>query len=148
MKPFTLQAALDYRKRLEDQAKNRLFQARQTENSVIEKLASETKIYQGTITALEDKQQEGMEIGELIRYQTRLDQLKNNIDAIKINLLEKQEIVKQEREHLLNKSREHKIMQRFKEEKNNAWRAYLDKKEAAILDEIGVMRHDTTTSKN
>lgn len=141
VKPFTLNAVLDFRKRLEELAQNRLFEAKKTRDSIAKKLNREQLLLQETITLTEKLQREGVEIVELIRYEEKIVQLTQNIEAIKKNLEDKKIIVQKEHDNLVACSKEHQIMKRLKEEKNKAWRNYLNKKEAAMLDEIGVIRY-------
>ena len=144
MKPFTLQAVLDLRKRREDLAQNRLFEAKQAVKRIETKLLQEQRILTETLNILDSLQKEGIEIGTLIRYEDKIQRLRDNIQAIEKNLQNKKTIVQQVHEMLVACSKEHKIMKRLKEEKNKAWQQYLNKKEVAMLDEIGVMRHDNT----
>jgi flagellar FliJ protein len=141
MKPFTLDAVLNFRKRLEEQAQSRLLKARETVARIEENLAREQLLLQEVMVHKEQRQSEGIEIGELIRYEERITFLGTSIEAIRKNLDSKRKIVIKEHENLLKCSKEHQIMKRLKEEKNRAWRDYLNKKEAAMLDEIGVTRY-------
>ncbi len=141
MKPFTLDAVLNFRKRLEEQAQSRLLKARETVARIEENLAREQLLLQEVMVHKEQRQSEGIEIGELIRYEERITFLGTSIEAIRKNLDSKRKVVAKEHENLLKCSKEHQIMKRLKEEKNRAWRDYLNKKEAAMLDEIGVTRY-------
>ncbi len=142
MKPFSLSAVLDFRKRLEELAQNRLFEARKTVEKIEVKLLGEQNSLKETILSLETLQKEGIEIGDLIRYEAKMELLGSNIEAIKKNLADKKKIAQQEHDNLVKCSKEHQIMKRLKEKKNKAWQNYLNKKEAAMLDEIGVIRYD------
>ena len=142
MKPFSLDTVLNYRKRLEDIAKNRLFEAQSELHKVQEKLTQEETSYAELIITLERRQTEGMEILDLIRYEDQILFTKNRIIAIKKTLAEKISRVAAEREHLIQRSKERKIMEKLKEKQNASWREHLDKKEAALLDEIAIIFHD------
>ena len=142
MKPFTLQTVLDYRKRLEDIAQNRLTEAKKVQEIIKKKLNDEVETLTLFIDETEELQAKGIGITELIRYEERISAQKQNILAIKKNLSEKSKLVKKEQQHLIDRSKERQIMQRLKETQNIAWKRYLDKKEAAMLDEIATTRHD------
>lgn len=142
MKPFSLNAVLDFRKRLEELAQNRLFEARKTVEKIEGKLLDEQQSLIDTIFSLENLQKEGIEIGALMRYEAKIQLISNNVQAIKKNLEDKKKIVQKEHENLVKCSKDHQIMKRLKETKDKAWQNYLSKKEAAMLDEIGVMRYD------
>lgn len=140
-KPFALDIVLDYRKRLEDLAKNRLFEARKVHQIIKEKLKSEQQSLRDTIDKTEQLQREGVDITMLILYEERISSLKTNVEAIKKNVFEKAKIVENERKNVHQRSREYQVMERLKTEQNSAWQRHLDKKEAAMLDEVAIMRH-------
>jgi len=142
MKPFSLDTVLNYRKRLEDIAKNRLFEAQSEQHAVQEKLTQEETSYTDLLNTLERLQAEGIEILELIRYEDQILFTKNRIVAIKKTLAEKISRVVAERDHLIQRSKERKIMEKLKEKQNASWREHLDKKEAALLDEIAIIFHE------
>jgi flagellar FliJ protein len=141
MKPFTLQTILDYRKRLEDIAQHRLIEAKKVREIIKKKLNDEKSALAIFIDETESLQVQGVGITELIRYEDRITAQKNNILAIKKNLSEKSELVQKEQQQLVMRSKERQIMERLKETQNMAWKGYLDKKEAAMLDEIATSRH-------
>lgn len=145
MKPFGLQTVLDYRKRLEDTAQHRLFEARKVYETIQAKLAAEKELYLSLLQTKEQMERKGIEITELIRYEDKIESVQTNIGAIKKNLAEKEKLVDQAQQLLLHRSKERQIMERLKEEQNRAWKNYLDKKEAAMLDEIAIIRHDSDT---
>lgn len=145
MKPFNLQTVLDYRKRLEDIAQHRLIEAKNVEEIIKKKLNDEINALELFINETEVLQAQGIGITELIRYEERISAQKHNILAIKKNLSEKSELVLKEQQHLLLRCKERQIMERLKETQNLAWKGYLDKKEAAMLDEIATTRHESGT---
>jgi flagellar FliJ protein len=145
MKPFNLQTVLDYRKRLEDIAQHRLIEAKNVEEIIKKKLNDEINALELFINETEALQAQGIGITELIRYEERISAQKHNILAIKKNLSEKSEFVLKEQQHLLLRCKERQIMERLKETQNLAWKGYLDKKEAAMLDEIATTRHESGT---
>lgn len=141
MKPFTLDTVLDHRKRLEDIAQNRLFEAKRVYEAIENKLNAEKQNLKELIEITEAKQRKGIEITILIQYEFKISTTKQDIDAIKKNLAAKAKVVAQEQENLIYRSKEKQVMERLKEEQNKAWKDYLNKKEAAMLDEIAIMRH-------
>ena len=145
MKPFSLQTVLDYRKRLEDIGQHRLVEAKNIEEIIREKLHDEVNALALYISESHALQAKGIEITELIRYEERITAQKHNIQAIKKNLTEKSALVQKEQQHLVHCSKERQIMERLKETQNIAWKGYLNKKEAAMLDEIATTRHGSGT---
>ena len=142
MKPFALQTVLDYRKRLEDIAQHRFIEAKKNQETIEKKLSDETSALTLFINKTEELQTQGIGITELIRYEERIAAQKHNITAIKKNLSEKSDLVSKEQQNLVHRCKERQIMERLKETQNKAWKGYLDKKEAAMLDEIATTRHE------
>jgi len=140
-KPFTLDIVLNYRKRLEDVAKNRFFEAKKIHAIIQEKLFSEKNNLTAVILECEKLQSNGVEITKLILFEEKISAGQKNILAIEKNMQEKAKLVDQEKTNLLMRSREYQVMERLKIEQNDSWRQYLDKKEAAMLDEVAIMRH-------
>lgn len=140
-KPFTLDTVLRYRKRLEDVAKNRFFEAKKFHAIIQVKLVNETEKLHTLINQSELLQAEGIEITKLILYEEKISTAQKNVAAIKKTTQEKAKLVRLEQENLLRRSREYQVMERLKYEQNMSWQQHLDKKEAAMLDEIAVMRH-------
>ncbi len=143
MKPFSLENVLTYRKRLEDIAQYRFFEAKKVHQQVERKLAEENSILSELSRRSERLQFEGVNITELIRYEERILQVKTNVKAIAKTLAEKAEIVSREHQNLINRANERQIMERLKERQNKAWAAFLNKKETIMLDEIAILRHDS-----
>ena len=142
MKPFQLDRVLDHRKRLEDIAANRLFEAKRQTKLVQDKLYHETKNLESLIAKTEELQAGTILILDLINYENQIDYLQKNILAIKKKLQEKTESVEKEHKILLERSKGRQIMESLKEKQNRSWKEYLDKNEVAMLDEIAIVRHD------
>ncbi|MFT5698034.1 MAG: flagellar FliJ protein [Desulforhopalus sp.] len=140
-KPFTLDTVLKYRKRLEDLAKNRFLEARKIYSIIQEKLKTEKSTLHSITTECEMLQTEGVEITKLILFEEKISAIQKNIVRIEKTILEKEKIVEQEQQNLLQRSQEYQVMERLKHEQNTSWRQHLDKKEAAMLDEVAIMRH-------
>ena len=143
MKPFAFHTVLNYRKRLEDTARQRLAEAKKAVDAVAKKLGEEQDALAALIHKKERLQEEGINIMELVLYEEQITRAQANIKAIEKNLLDKTEIMHQEQQHLLRRAKDRRIMERLKERQDIAWKAYLDKKELAMLDEIAITRHDS-----
>ena len=143
MKPFAFKTVLSYRKRLEDSAQQRLAEARKVYDAIQKKLHEEKHALSELIKKTELLQREGVNISELILYEDQIARFKSNVKAIEKNLSDKAEIVQQEQQNLIRRAKDRQIMEKLKEHQDIAWRAYLDKKEVAMLDEIAIIRHDS-----
>jgi flagellar FliJ protein len=142
MHPFGLDAVLNYRKRLEDLAQQRFFQAQKVRDTIAQRLHEEKQLLAELIATTMQKQVEGVEISELIFFEERISYVQNNIRNIAVNLTEKNNVVQKEHERLVQKSKDRRIMEKLKQKQNQTWQMYLNKKEAAMLDEIAVIKHD------
>jgi flagellar protein FliJ len=142
MKPFSLDTVLKYRVQLEKIAKNRLYEAEKKRAEVFLQLQQKKAIFKTLINDLARLQSQGMDVVEMIRYEERIDLIKNELGILQNSLAEKEKTVLHERENTLQKSKERKVMEKLKERQNTAWRQYLNKKEAALLDEIAVIFHE------
>lgn len=143
VKPFTLDAVLNYRKRLEDIARQRFVEAERIRETIRKKLMSEQETFGELCAEAELLQAEGITVSELIRYEERISYLKKSIQAIRKTLAEKEEIVAAEKKNLTTRSKGRQVLERLKEQQNTDWGEYLSKKEASMLDEIAVVRHNT-----
>jgi flagellar FliJ protein len=142
MKPFSLQTVLDYRKRLEDIAQHRFTEAKKTRASIEKKLGDEINALTEFIKETEKLQTVGIGITELIRHEEKITAQKNNITAIKKHLKERSELVHKEQQNLIHRCKERRIMEQLKETQNKARQVFLNKKEAAMLDELATSRHE------
>lgn len=142
MKPFSLNVVLDYRKRLEDQAKNKLFEARKEKEIIEEKIVLKKKAYQQILQTRDNIQQNGCQILDLITVEAKIDFTVKQIEELKIVLSNKEAYVQRAHQSLLKRSKEKKVLEKLKEKQNIEWRKYLNKKEAAMLDEIAILRHN------
>ena len=142
MKPFSLHAVLSYKERLEDIAKNRLVKALQAEQQAMARLSEQQELYADLAGTSARRQSEGIPITELISYEEHLQYVQGRIQSLQIELSKRHEKVQAERTNLLKRSKEKQAMEKLKEKQNAAYRHYLDKKEAALLDEIAIIYHD------
>ena len=139
MKPFELEAVLRYRKRLKDIAINKFEEAKKQFDLVRVKLAQANKERENLIDTLAGMQRQGVDIQDHIRFETRIEFLGELIKRMQGELDKKQAAVVRARNVLMQKSKEQKVMEKLKEKQNSEWRQFLDKKEAAMLDEIAVL---------
>jgi flagellar FliJ protein len=141
MRPFTLDAVLVFRKKQEDIAQHRYFEACRSHAAVSSRLDAEKGLFAEVVTDRERQQREGVEINTLLFYEERIAYLDNAIKEMSKTLAEKAALVSQELNNLQQKNRERQIMEKLKEQQNKAWQEHLSKKERAMFDEIAVIRH-------
>lgn len=142
MKPFTLTAVLRYRQQLEDAAVTKMTQAqRHLENQKI-LLNGTQREYQELLNTLQHSQESGIAIDEFLRYESRLNWLKQKKQKLAGEVESAEKKVEQRRRIVVAKSRDKKVLEQLKARQNSAWQRYLDKKETAQLDEIAVLAHE------
>lgn len=142
MKPFSLDTVLDFRQQLEDIAKNKLAEARLFEAEVKVQLEEQHNNHLAVVTEIDRVQTEGVDINELIRLEEHRIIIKDRITELKKQLDLREQQVAAAQKELLKKSRDRQVMEKLKEKQNSAWKHYLNKKEAAMIDEIAIIYHN------
>jgi len=145
-KPFTLDSVLTFRKRQENMAQEKFVQAKIAAEMASQALDATRQDLEHLIRTLEEKQKKGILALELSRFEERIQYGRTQVQLLKNTLEEKQIIVRRRRKTLLEKAKDHKVLNTLKEQQNKAWKNYLDKKEAAMLDEIAILHHDRKIS--
>lgn len=142
MKPFSLGAVLRYRKQLEDKAAINLGRAQRNLQQKREIFDSIADNYQCLLENLAKEQSDGISIDQLQRYENHLVWVKEQMVKAHDELNAAVDNVNKKRDVVVRKSRERKALENLKTKQNRAWKSYLEKKEAAQLDEIAVLSHD------
>ena len=142
MKPFTLDAVLQHRKSLEDQAAYHLVKAREEESDAQRQLNDEEEILKALIETMAHEQTLGIEVVKLAQFEQRIILISKQVQALQALMQKKQEAVNRAQKYLIAKSKDRKIMETLQQKQNEAWQHYLDKKETATLDEIAVIFHN------
>ena len=142
MKPFALDNVLKYRKQLLDSAATKLAQ-RQRELQAEQLLHSALqREYTNTHQKFSDLQHGGISVGDLVMYQERLQWLKTELKSAQAKVNSARQRVSQQRDIVVKRSRDTKVLERLKEKQNREYASYLEKKETLQLDEIAVLSYD------
>ena len=115
MKPFSLHTVLKHRKRLEDTARQKLIDARSVLQKIEERFLNEQQHLEATRGEQKRKEEEGIEVMELIRYEDHVQRLESNLAAIEKMLHEKAELVKQAQSQNLKPTQERQVLDKLKE---------------------------------
>jgi flagellar FliJ protein len=142
MKPFTLDAVLQHRKSLEDQAAYQLVKAREEERDAQRQLNDEEGNLKTLIETMASEQTLGIEVVKLAQFEQRIILIGKQVQALQVLLQKKQEAVNRAQKYLIAKSKDRKIMETLQQKQDEAWQQYLNKKETATLDEIAVIFHN------
>jgi flagellar FliJ protein len=141
-KPFSLDSILTFRKREKDLALEKLVRAQLAAEETAIALETAKSERETLITGLETKQIDGIPVQELSRYEERIQYQRGKVIELKKKHLSKLKIVNKKRLILLEKAKDHKTLSALKEQQNRTWKEYINKKEAAMLDEIAILHHD------
>lgn len=141
-KPFKLDTILKYRKRQKTQAQEKFAQAQIAFNKAVLTLETKKRSLNSLIESLKIKQETGILVNDLSRFEERIQYEREQLLLQQKSVAEKQKAANDRRQKLLEKSRDHKALNTLKKQQNLAWHSYLDKKDAAMLDEIAILRHD------
>ncbi len=143
MKPFSLHTVLDYRKSLEDKAKNALLKAKNEESKIQELIDKTHHQYQRCLAENNDLQKQDCSILDLVRSEEKITYIKQQLKHLNATLALKRKAVQKAHQSLVQCSQKKKVMENLKEKQDLEWRSYVNKKEAAMLDEIAILRQHT-----
>lgn len=142
MKPFSLHAVLKFRHQLETRALQQLAQAMEVEQQLREALEATEQDLGELYVALQRDKEQGTSVDRLILFDQRIDLVKQEVHQRKKALEKQQGQVAKRRQHMVKASKERKIIEKLKEQQNDAYKKHLDKLEAGMLDEIAVLSHE------
>jgi len=142
MKPFSLDAVLKYRKQREDKAATLLAQELNKLQAAKSELSAAEDSLRSLIHNFSIAQNRGILVQELVRYQNRIDWLKNHIVELKANVEKCTQQVNYARNKVIHRSKDRKVMEQLRDRQNKKYKDFLDKKETLQLDEIAVLSHD------
>lgn len=136
-----MQPVLRYRKQLEDEARLAFFASQEKEQELADLVHHLEENLQRLVRELERLKQEGTTIDILLLYENRIGVEREMLAKRKEELARQHEQVERRRKRLLHTRQEKKALEQLKERQNRAYKQYKDRREAAMLDEIAVLRH-------
>lgn len=137
-----MHAVLKYRRQLEDSARQTLAQAMEIEARLQKMLQQTEKELTGLYADLQQDQEQGTTVDRLRLFDTRIDLVRNELEAQRTKLIEQQQQVAQRRQMLVKRSKDRKIIEKVRDQQNAAYARFLEKKEMTMLDEIAVLSHE------
>ncbi len=141
-KPFSLDSILRFRKRQEELAQKNFIRKQLESDRAVRDLKQAESTFQALIAFLEEKQTLGVTIDELARFEERIQFERIQIEKFKKILTIKKKEVSQKRTVLLEKMKDYKTLDTLKDDQNKLWKKYIEKKEAAMIDEMAILGHD------
>lgn len=146
MKPFELQSILNFRRILEDRAKQKLFQVKEKVAYIEEEKDHQENLIQQLSKELELKKQQGISAQEIIFYQNHIKIKQNQIGQLELDLKEAHQEVLEKEKALLEASRDKKLFEKLKETQNERYEQHLQCEETKELDELAVLFYKRSIS--
>lgn len=131
---------------MKDLARNRFQQAQNQRNMAHADFINKQNEYLTLIETSTKLQQHGVAVDEHIRYQNRIEFVSVELVKLEETLKKKNEIVVRERNHLIKKNKEVRVLEKLKEKQNVEYQQFINKKESAMLDEIAVLHRNQQES--
>ena len=141
MKPFKLQAVLDYRQTLSNIAQQELYRTREEEKELIAKLREERQELDNLYADFAERQQSGITANELVLYENRCVHKAESLELLEKKLGTIRRKVTAQRLALCEADRDKKLLERFKEKQMDAYNLMLHRREVSKQDEIVIQKH-------
>jgi flagellar FliJ protein len=142
MKPFSMQPVLRYRKQLEDEARQAFFASQEKERELADRVLRLQDNLNRLRMELGQLQKQGTTVDVLLLYENRIALEQEMLQGLREDLDRQHEQVKRRRKRLLHTRQEKKALEQLKKKQDLAYKQYRDRQEAAMLDEIAVLRHN------
>jgi len=141
MKPFSMEPVLRYRQQLEDEARQKLFADLEKEEEIRTELTRTAGSLSRLYADLTLERIQGTTVARLLLFENHMVIKQEKIKLLQADLEKQEKVVERRRRHLLQASQDKKALEKLKERQNLAYKKYRDKKEAAMLDEIAILRY-------
>nr|WP_320009517.1 flagellar export protein FliJ [uncultured Desulfobulbus sp.] len=141
MKPFTLHAVSKFRNQLETKALQELAQAMEKEQELYEAYEATNQELITLYAGLQHDKEHGTTVDRLLMFDQRIDLVQEVLHKRKKALEKQRGQVAKKRQHLLQASKNRKIIEKLEEQQNAAYKKHLESLEAGMLDEIAVLSH-------
>ena len=139
MKPFKLQALLDYRKRLADKAHEALLACMEAREAIAEARDAEAKEIGRLCREFENAKARDFDVPEMILYEQCITSKKRKLQALEEQLVQAEEKVREKRRDLVSARQKKRVLEILKEKRANAEQRRLERQENMFLDEIAVL---------
>jgi len=141
MKPFKLQAVLDYRQTLSNIAQQDLCKTLEHEKGLTLKLKKERSELDKLYSDFARLQQDGITPHELLLYETRCSHQAGILAELEKKIGTLRRKIAAQRQALCETDRDKKLLEKLKEKQTYAYNLMLHRKEVSELDEIAIQKH-------
>ncbi len=138
MKPFKLEVVLKHRKRLEEMAQGNLAASLKKENELRAMLADCEANLARTCDEMAAMQQRGVDLLDLQLHIDHVSHLHRRIEALGRQVAKAEQETGKRRDELAQASRDRQLLEKLKDKKNMEYRYHMQRKDAALMDEIAI----------
>jgi len=137
-KKFKLQSVLNYRRTLEDQARQQLSESQRYKQQLLDEFQQHQRHLGQLDAELKERQQEGLTVAEIDLFEAQIQHRRRQMVSLQQQLEVLERRILQEREELLQAAREKQVMEKLKDKQEEEYRRELARKERNVLDEISL----------
>ena len=141
MKPFKLQAVLDYRQTLSNIAQQDLCKTLEEEKGLILKLKKERAELDKLYSDFAKLQQDGITPHELLLYETRCSYQAGILAELEKKIETLRRKIAAQRQALCETDRDKKLLEKLKNKQTHVYNLMLHRKEVSESDEIAIQKH-------
>ena len=144
-KKFKLDAVLNYRTTLEEQAQQALAMSLQKQGDLQAAIDQQQKELQEQDQQLKLRQQEGLTIAEIDLYEGHIGHCRRRWAELNVELQRLEQKILKQRESLLQAARDRQVLDKLKERQEAEFRQEQERKERTQLDEISLRNKRNVT---
>ncbi len=141
-----MEAVLKYRKRLKDQSMSSFQQAQRERNRAEQAWLRKRAEYTTLVDTRAELEHQGVNVDEHIRYQNRIEYVSTELAELEDTVKKKTETVILRRRQLVKRRKEERALEKLKEKQNVEYLKFIERKEAAMLDEIALLHRNQKDS--
>jgi flagellar FliJ protein len=138
IKKFKLQPVLNYRQVLEAEARQRLAESLEREQTLSRQFSESRTRLHTLCRELDDRQRMEITVAELMLHRARIQGVEERLKNLKRELERVQQEVIDHRQGLCEASRDKKLLERLKEKFGEERRQFQNRQETILLDEISL----------
>jgi flagellar FliJ protein len=138
IKKFKLQPVLNCRQVLEAEARQRLADSLEREQSISRQISESRARFHTLCGELDDRQRLDITVAELMLHRARIQGVEERLKNLKRDLERVQQEIIDRRQGLCEASRDKKLLERLKEKFGEERRQFQNRQETILLDEISL----------
>lgn len=144
-KKFKLQAVLNYRQTLENQAQQQLAESLQRKGELDAELQQQQDLLHQQDSELKEKQRDGLTIAEIDLFETGIAHCRRVTAQLQQALVQLEGQIVGQRQALLAAARDKQVIEKLKEKQQAEYIKEFNRKEREMLDEISLRNKGETT---